>query len=256
MADLFRQEVILCAESPLSLTDGFKKLQIRVHDRAVETRTEALATTTTYVSDPDQELRLVKICHILSELTGGSACIAIPYNETTIYVICEDNSKETVQQAIKKLEKSLQVSLDETADDALSAGIVLQSAVHFGLLSALFLRGWMALEKSLLLRNSLTSYQDGQPVEAMSLEVHFNSDSQILLLVSPDVLHFRRFKITAVLPEPLCQQLEDGCEVHLQDLLWNQTEETIHRFQCCVLPSMMEGYVVDNMQSCTGKVSW
>jgi hypothetical protein len=89
MADLFRQEVILCAESPLSLTDGFKKLQIRVHDRAVETRTEALATTTTYVSDPDQELRLVKICHILSELTGGSACIAIPYNETTIYVICE-----------------------------------------------------------------------------------------------------------------------------------------------------------------------
>ncbi len=61
------------------------------------------------------------------------------------------------------------VSLDETADDALSAGIVLQSAVHFGLLSALFLRGWMALEKSLLLRNSLTSYEDGQPVEAMSL---------------------------------------------------------------------------------------
>lgn len=89
MADLFRQEVILCAESPLSLTDGFKKLQIRVHDRAVETRTEALATTTTYVSDPDQELRLVKICHILSGLAGGSACIAIPYNETTIYVICE-----------------------------------------------------------------------------------------------------------------------------------------------------------------------
>ncbi|CAM6009852.1 unnamed protein product [Sphagnum balticum] len=169
MADLFRQEVILCAESPLSLTDGFKKLQIRVHDRAVETRTEALATTTTYVSDPDQELRLVKICHILSGLAGGSACIAIPYNETTIYVICEDNSKETVQQAIKKLEKSLQVSLDETADDALSAGIVLQSAIHFGLLSALFLRGWMALEKSLLLRNSLTSYEDGQPVEAMSL---------------------------------------------------------------------------------------
>ncbi len=89
MADLFRQEVILCAESPLSLTDGFKKLQIRVHHRAVETRTEALATTTTYVSDPDQELRLVKICHILSGLAGGSACIAIPYNETTIYVICE-----------------------------------------------------------------------------------------------------------------------------------------------------------------------
>lgn len=26
-------------------------------------------------------------------------------------------------------------------------------------------------------------------------EVHFNSDSQILLLVSPDVLHFRRFKV-------------------------------------------------------------
>ncbi|CAK9883334.1 unnamed protein product [Sphagnum jensenii] len=169
MADLFRQEVILCAESPLSLTDGFKKLQIRVHDRAMETRTEALATTTTYVSDPDQELRLVKICHILSGLAGGYACIAIPYNETTIYVICEDNSKETVQQAIKTLEKSLQMSLDETADDSLSAGIVLQSAIHFGLLSALFLRGWMALEKSLLLRNSLASYQDGQPVEAMSL---------------------------------------------------------------------------------------
>ncbi len=88
MADLFRQEVILCAVSPLSLTDGFKKFQIRVHDRAVETRTESLATTT-YVSDPDQELRLVKICHILSGLAGGSACIAIPYNETTIYVICE-----------------------------------------------------------------------------------------------------------------------------------------------------------------------
>ncbi|CAM6059958.1 unnamed protein product [Sphagnum tenellum] len=169
MADLFRQEVILCAESPLSLTDGFKKLQIRVHDRAMKTRTQALATTTTYVSDPDQELRLVKICHILSGLAGGSACIAIPYNDTTIYVICEDNSKETVQQAIKKLEKSLQVLLDETADDALSAGIVLQSAIRFGLLSALFLRGWMALEKSLLLRNSLTSYQDGQLVEAMSL---------------------------------------------------------------------------------------
>jgi hypothetical protein len=61
------------------------------------------------------------------------------------------------------------VVLDETADDALSAGIVLQSAIRFGLLSALFLRGWMALEKSLLLRNSLTSYQDGQPVEAISL---------------------------------------------------------------------------------------
>jgi hypothetical protein len=37
----------------------------------------------------------------------------------------------------------------------------------------------------------------------------------------------------------------------LQDLLWNQTEETIHRFQCCILPSMMEGYVVGESNNTT-----
>lgn len=82
MEDLFQHTLLLRARSPLSRTNSFKQLDVDV--QLLESQTPLHAPL-----NEDYPHHVLRLCHQLCALAGGSACVAFPSSQATIHVIFE-----------------------------------------------------------------------------------------------------------------------------------------------------------------------
>ncbi|KAJ7515972.1 hypothetical protein O6H91_22G036600 [Diphasiastrum complanatum] len=235
MAKLFQHKGVLYAHSPVSLSGGFKKMVLRLSEKA--------ATNGAAGCQFNHMQILTLVCRQLESAAGGSACVAFPLNESTICTVCETSQYEAVQRAIENEKFELQVTVEKDDDD-ITSGTILRRAIQHGLVSSLLKQGWTSLDDDVLLMGNIATWEEGQPLLALSLEaVHLDKDDQLVFVFSPDVLCFRRAKPISVLPEAWRNKFSDGQIIDMTDILHCDNGDISHEFQCCVLPSMKQGHI-------------
>ncbi|KAJ7515968.1 hypothetical protein O6H91_22G036600 [Diphasiastrum complanatum] len=142
------------------------------------------------------------------------------------------------------LHRSSRMVTVEKDDDDITSGTILRRAIQHGLVSSLLKQGWTSLDDDVLLMGNIATWEEGQPLLALSLEaVHLDKDDQLVFVFSPDVLCFRRAKPISVLPEAWRNKFSDGQIIDMTDILHCDNGDISHEFQCCVLPSMKQGHI-------------
>ncbi|XP_068658037.1 uncharacterized protein [Aristolochia californica] len=174
-------------------------------------------------------------------------------SDDAMTLIRERSQAKSAEQALKELTETLTVR-DVSIEEEVKSGSLNAKAIDCGLRS-LFLEtsNWSCLGDCYIIHSSFAVIEEKNHLETLhvchcSHSIHFDKTVQtdvsdgFVILASPDVVQFCRFKILDMLSSTTRQQFHDGEEVIIDDK-W-------HMAPCLVLPSLSEGRIIGVSKFC------
>ncbi|XP_057850039.1 uncharacterized protein LOC131060720 isoform X4 [Cryptomeria japonica] len=228
MQFIFQNKLALRATAPISLEHALKKIDVN------------LISPSDSLSCTFVESLCWKICR-----ENNFVCIMNPFDGSKLHFVYQNAQRKAVEKALIELKRYLQVEIDETTDIDVVSSTLMTKAVESGMASALLNQGWTSLENGLITNGNIAFMEEGAHLEAISVAVELEGNDQMVFAIAPDIVCFHRIRIRDFLPMEMEERFDSGCEVNLEDWLWNLWDDSgLEKIKCFVLPSLIEGCIM------------
>ncbi|KAG9458255.1 hypothetical protein H6P81_002763 [Aristolochia fimbriata] len=180
--------------------------------------------------------------HSLCWKLSRSLRLSCFFQSDHIYIVYQRSQAQYAEQALKELTETLKVSQVLEEEEVKSGSLIIQ-AIDCGLRS-LFLEksNWSCLGDCYISHSSFGVIEERNHLHTFLVTVQTDVSDGLVIVVSPDVVQFCRFKILDMLNCTMRQRFDDGEEVIIDDK-W-------HMAPCFVLPSLSEGCIVGVCRYC------
>ncbi|KAM0948922.1 hypothetical protein DsansV1_C06g0064801 [Dioscorea sansibarensis] len=212
---MFRNKIMVRASSPLF--NGFSPFR--------------LLTLSLSSSFPPLSIDVETLCWKLSR-RYRLACLLY---SSQILIVYRPSQSQSVAGVLRELTDAFPVSNVGDEEVGTSSSMVTR-AIECGLRCAMLENGWSCVGENSFVCSSFNACEEGKHVYAVNVNIQSETDDDYIFIVSPDILHFSRHKVSSLVGSKLLQKFNDGEEVILEEYNFSTS--------CTTLPSLHEGYVM------------
>ncbi|ONK65425.1 uncharacterized protein A4U43_C07F36960 [Asparagus officinalis] len=152
-----------------------------------------------------------------------------------IFVVYQRSQCESAARVVDELVRSIP-GIEVGLEEEVRSSSLIAKAVEWWLRSIMFDNSWSCVGENCFIQSSFACSEERRHLCSINVTVQAETDDGLLFLVSPDVLWFKRHKLSDLASSQVLGKFENGEAVVLEEYGFSTS--------CKVLPSLYEGHVI------------